>query len=332
MEAWYEPDPIFSFFDKAKTRAEFAQNWVVKGRFHSKVPEDILKSYKTVEYLMAHAWYHWPMFDEALKKMLGMVEMAVKFRCKELGISLLPKKVDENDKGKKKKEKDFSVLIDQLAKAEPEKEFQKWLHDVRELRNYFAHPKDHNFTGGVAIPKIKNIINLINLIFLEEADCRAAKEKTALFEKEYADFKKGLFVLECNLGRILVAEMRLLEAFQVRDEWVYVCFFRPVLRNMLDNLTTQRYVAPPILALKMLGMKEGVFEAVDIETGSAVKVIQTTHPDDQTTWSHHQQDWAQLDLENQRLYDIYLIHSCGGKLRDFMYEYRWITPQPPSSI
>jgi len=36
------------------------------GHFHAQVPDDIQESYKTVEYLMAHAWYHWPMFDEMI--------------------------------------------------------------------------------------------------------------------------------------------------------------------------------------------------------------------------------------------------------------------------
>jgi len=66
MPGWYQPDPIFSFFSNAKTSAEFAQHWIVMGHFHAQVPDDIQESYKTVEYLMAHAWYHWPMFDEMI--------------------------------------------------------------------------------------------------------------------------------------------------------------------------------------------------------------------------------------------------------------------------
>jgi len=322
MLEWYEPDPIFSVFGNAKTREEFAQHWVVQGHFHASVPEDILKSYKTVEYLMAHAWYHWPMFDEALRKLLGMVEMAVKKRCVALEIDLIFEYTDKCGK-QKKGEKNFYRLIEDLSGKEPEKALKNWLHDVRWLRNHFSHPDGKTLMGGLVIGKIKNIVNLINLIFLDEAEIIAAKEKSTQFEAGNTGFREGLFVLECKIGRILVTEMRLLEAFQVKEDWVYVCFFRSVLRNMLDNLTTPRYVPPPILVLKQPGIKEGVFEAVDFETGSDVKVSQTTHPDNQMAWSQHQHDWAQLDHDNQRLYEIYLSHECGGKLRDFMYQYRW---------
>lgn len=324
METWYEPDPIFSIFDKAKTREEFVQNWVVRGQFHSKVPEDILKSYKTVEYLMAHAWYHWPMFDEALRKLLGMVEMAVKKRCAALEIDLAFEYTDKCGK-QKKGEKNFNRLIEDLSGKEPQKALKRWLHDVRWLRNHFSHPDGKTLMGGLVIGKIKNIVNLINLIFLDEVDCIAAKEKTTLFEREYADFKEGLFVLECTRGRILVTEMRLLEAFQVKDDWVYLCYFSPVLVNVLENLSERQYTLPPLIALSQIKLKEGVFEANDFETGSSVKVLPTAHPDNQKALNKHQQDWDQLDSTNQTFYKLHLDSACGGKLRDFMYQHRWTT-------
>lgn len=322
MEAWYEPDPIFSIFDKAKTREEFVQNWVVRGQFHSKVPEDILKSYKTVEYLMAHAWYHWPMFDEALRKMLGMVEMAVRLRCQVLKIAVFREQLDKEGN---QIPMPLYTLIKQFVDKEPGKGLEEWLKIIRKLRNYFAHPQNHEFMGAAVIGKIKNLINLINLIFLDEVDCIAAKEKTTLFEREYADFKEGLFVLECTRGRILVTEMRLLEAFQVKDDWVYLCYFSPVLVNVLENLSERQYTLPPLIALSQIKLKEGVFEANDFETGSSVKVLPTAHPDNQKALNKHQQDWDQLDSTNQTFYKLHLDSACGGKLRDFMYQHRWTT-------
>lgn len=274
--------------------------------------------------MMAHAWYHWPMFDEALKKLLGMVEMAVKFKCKALGIGLTFERTEKN--GQKTEENtSLSTLIDQLCKKEPTKGLKEWLHDYRQQRNYFAHPKDYNFIGGAAIIKIKNLVNIINLIFLDEAEFKEAKIQSARFEKEYADFKHGLLVLEFNEIRILITEIRLLEVFQIKGDWVYICFFRPVLTGIPENLPMHRYMNPPILALTQHGAKAGAFEAVDFETSSSVKVTKTTHPDNQKAWQEHQQDWNRLDPDSQMHYNIHLRHACDDKVRDFMYRHRWVS-------
>lgn len=327
MKKWYTPDEIWSVLYNVKTKEEFAQNWVVKGRFHTAVPEDILKSYKTVEYLMAHAWFHWPMFDEALRKLLGMVEMAVKFRCKTMGIDLTFQRIDKNGKGKIE-DKSQAILIDQLCKKETKKGLKKWLHDVRWLRNYFAHPKEHSFMGGIAVAKIKNIVNLINLIFLDEAEFVAANEQKGHFEAACAAFKQGLFVLEYNQLRILVTEMKVLESFKVNGNWVALCFFLPVLVDIPENLPNHRFAPPPIIALQQPIVKDGILEANDLETGSTVKIFATTHPDNQKALNQHQQDWDQLSQHEQASYNSHLNNACGCKIRDFMYTHRWVSATP----
>jgi len=322
MEAWYEPDPIFSFFDKAKTREEFAQNWVVKGYFHSQVPEDILKSYKTVEYLMAHAWYHWPMFDEALRKLLGMVEMAVKQRSVTLEIDLTFESTDKGGK-QRKVTKNFYRLIEDLSLKEPKKQLKNWLHDVRWMRNHFSHPDGKTLMGGLVIGKIKNIVNLVNLIFLDEADCIAAKAEKARFETNYAGFREGMFVLESDQAGFLITGTRLLDVFQIKEAWVYVCQFDLVLLNLYDNFSNQRFPPPMVLALKQVDTHDGVFEAIDFKTGSAIKLYPTEKPEHQQAIGQHRQEWNQLEEVNQSIYKAFVHDECGGKLRDFMYQYRW---------
>jgi len=79
MDDWYRPDELWKIFPSIKSRKDFMRNWVIWGNFHSGVPKDILNSFETAEYIMAHAWYHWPMYDAALVKVLGILEMAVKY-------------------------------------------------------------------------------------------------------------------------------------------------------------------------------------------------------------------------------------------------------------
>ncbi len=324
MQEWYEPDPIFSFLDNPKTQEEFAQNWVVKGRFHFKVPENILKSYVTAEYLMAHAWYHWPMFDEALKKLLGIVEMAVKLRCEALHIDL---KFERTDKlgNKTTGEKNLATLIDQLSKAEPSKGLKTWLHHVRWLRNMYAHPKEHNLMGGIAVNKIKNIVNLINLIFLDEAPVKAAKAEFAKIQKEFANFKDGVFVLEYGQSRYLITETKLLEVFQVEEQWVYVCFFNLVLIGFYKDFSEQKYPPSLILALTKQNFTDGVFEALDIENETGIKVLKTTNPDNLKTKEQYQKEWEQLSVTNQNFYALHIQAEQGANVRDLMYKYCWTT-------
>jgi hypothetical protein len=54
MEKWYEADERWSIFG-VKNRAEYVQHYVLEGRFHDDVPEDLVKAYQTAEHLMAHA-------------------------------------------------------------------------------------------------------------------------------------------------------------------------------------------------------------------------------------------------------------------------------------
>jgi hypothetical protein len=322
MLEWYEPDKRSAFVGNFNTKEAFAEKQVVRGHFHALVPEDIVKSYKTVEYLMAHAWYHWPMFDEALRKLLGMVEMAVKQRSVALEIDM---DFEYSDKyGKKKKgKKNFYRLIEDLSGKEPQKALKNWLHDVRWLRNHFSHPDGKTLMGGLVIGKIKNIINLINLIFLDEEVCKAAKEKSAHFEEAHADFKDGLFILEQGKARFLVTEMKVLEAFQAKSDWVCICFFCPVFMDAFNHLSNHTYPPHPILALMQLDVKEGVFEANDFETGAPVKLYPTTHPDNQTALRIFQEELEQLNSEDHSLFHVHLADECGGKVRDLMYQLRW---------
>ncbi len=74
---YYKAETLWKNFG-AQTREEYVSKFVIQGHFIPSVPEDVLNAYETAEYLMAHAWYYWPMYDEALKKLTGILEIAVK--------------------------------------------------------------------------------------------------------------------------------------------------------------------------------------------------------------------------------------------------------------
>lgn len=106
-DSWYQPDPRWSALGLV-TRESYVAHMVEPGAFHADVHEDVVKSYSTAAHLMALAWYHYPMYDEALKKLTGIMEMAVKLRCHQKGITLT---VGVN----KPRNKPLVQLIDELC-------------------------------------------------------------------------------------------------------------------------------------------------------------------------------------------------------------------------
>ncbi len=158
--SYFEPDPVL-FFEGVRSKEEFINAYLVKGNFGQSVPRDVKESFKTAEYLMAHSYFYTPMYDEAFRKVLGIHEMAVKLRCKELGIELLKK----GKVGKKDQPKNLGTLHIELIKRLDIEIFRYTFDKVLEYRNEKAHPEKHAFGGTLYKMHIEMIVKFINLIF-----------------------------------------------------------------------------------------------------------------------------------------------------------------------
>lgn len=87
MENYFEPDVRWEM-SNITNKEQFENQVVVKGHFHDQVPAEVVDAFKTVEFLQAHSYYWWPMYDEAINKALRILEMSVKLKAKELNIPL----------------------------------------------------------------------------------------------------------------------------------------------------------------------------------------------------------------------------------------------------
>src|SRR5687767_6120314 len=114
-ENYFEADLTWNTFGVI-SKEDYVSKFVFEGKFHSAVPQDIIDSFETAEYMMAHAYYHYKMYDEALKKMLAIFEMAVKLRCTEMGIELEV----SSKKWKTKKRRLFDLIDDLMAQGYPQ--------------------------------------------------------------------------------------------------------------------------------------------------------------------------------------------------------------------
>src|SRR5688572_3734537 len=118
------PDPLWESFG-ANNFEEYCEKFVVSGKFHPAVPQEIVNEYVQVEYLLSSAYYSYPLLDEAISKALKIMELAVKIKCKQSGILL-------SQKASSKSRKSLKELIDALDKMEPLKDLQE-LNHLREL-------------------------------------------------------------------------------------------------------------------------------------------------------------------------------------------------------
>jgi len=160
MREYYEPDSRWELY-QFNSKEEYAKAFIINGYFHDQVPEDILKAYETIEYLMAHAYYHWPMYDEAFSKVLFMIEMGIKLKAKQLNIPIARKK------NGKRWERRLSLIINDVCNEDYLSELKQKLDRSAGLRDRKAHPKKNTYSGpsGGTHRNIKYCINVINRLF-----------------------------------------------------------------------------------------------------------------------------------------------------------------------
>ena len=217
MSEWFKPDDRWRMFGGVKTRKEFLDRYVIESRFHNDVPEEVIESYKTAQYVMAHAYYHWPMYDEAYKKLLGIFEMSIKMRAVELGIDI---------KKSEGKPKDLGPLINQMFKPSMRPELNRWSERIRFLRNSFFHPTTHSYGGGLlANGAIIDLINLVNMVFHQQDIFRLAENQTHSLKVKLNTFtKKGCLNLkeEGKTEGFFIHSFKLIETVELdkRRQWL----------------------------------------------------------------------------------------------------------------
>lgn len=317
MRKWYEPDQTWIAIG-VKDKEDYVKHYVVEGRFHNDVHEDVVQAYRTAEYLMALSWYHYPMYDEALKKLLGILEIAVKLKCQQLRIPL--EKVSA--KGKKYIYR-LEELIDKICELEPEKELNWQLHHGRKLRNTFAHPDRHSYMGGFIQLPFVPLINTLNLLFLNTATVSANKKYLASLKEDFSEFQKGAFMLESSDTGYLITKAEPLAAFLSNGEWYSCWFFDRVFKNVVEALSKPQSAEPLLITLAKLDKKDALLTGIDVQTGAEIILSPTDHPVNQAMFTEFEQGWRSLEVKNQIIYEMNLKSEISKGLGKLMYQYCW---------
>jgi hypothetical protein len=262
---WYEPVDIWDMFG-INSREEFVTRHVVEGKFHKDVPEDISESFVTVSYLLAHSYYHLPMFDEAFSKALLIMEMAVKLKAKQLNIDL---KLPANKKGivydkKLSKIIDEICLNDELAFLKPD--FDR----ARNLRNHKMHPDRHSFAGTLSFAdsNIRLFGNIINLLFLKKETLNDLHKSIDKMETKLSTLKKGLHVLEFQKEKILIDGFHMFKYREFNNKKLLIFSLNPLTAKVHEQFVEHKFPKPLIVTFTDFKIGEGFIEGVDLDNKS----------------------------------------------------------------
>ena len=300
-EGYYQQDTTWEGFG-VNSQEEYEEKFVIKSNFHNAVHEDVISSYKTIEYLMAHAYFHYPMFDEAKKKLLHMVEMAVKLRNKELGNSL----TFETRNGRTRK-KTLNQLIDELVQFDYPEEFIGRLNWIRDKRNMASHPDRHSFGGGMYKNMFYPIINCLNELFL--LPNKLVEYKSELEKYKDLENLKGVFKVPHKNKAVLGYDPEIRHCWLDNNTWIYSVYFQPVLTNTKESLENH-ITSPPILnILSNLIVSDKGIEAIDTKTGEKIEFEKTTKSENLERYNSHISDLKKLNSDGRIYYTISLGKS-----------------------
>jgi hypothetical protein len=264
---YHRPD---SRWENCSSHAQYLDNYVFKPKFHCDVPEDIINDYKTSQYLQAHAWYYWPMYDEALKKVLGMVEMAVKIGCKQNKIDLC-------------KNNGQSIHLAQLMKKFIKKTSRQLLKEdldcARKIRNEYAHPGHHFYAGAFASRAIQRFINLINFIFVEKTEFCSNIEHGKSIHEQLEQYINRICLFSFNNKHCPVHNITCMEYWKVNNDWISLWVLHPIVDINFNNFNNKLFPSPFILSLKNATITESEIKGIDLTTNKPISITITEASD-----------------------------------------------------
>lgn len=316
---WLEPDVRWELFGM-KSLEDFINSYVVVGKFHDQVPEDIVTAFETVSYLMVHSYYHYPMMDEAMTKALLIMEMAVKIKAKQSSIDL---ETAPNKKGKRNT-KILKDLIDEVCEVNGLDFLKPDFDRVRDLRNSKMHPYRHSLMGaaGMTTGNVMLFINIINFLFMEKAAIEQLIERRAQIKEVLEIFKNGNFVLEYNNTKILIDIVHYHKYVNFGDKELLMLLVNPVLNNAHQYITEQKFENPIVIALKEFKINSLTLEGVDLN-GGEVKIETTYKEENMIKFLLYNEDLKRVSSHNISVYNTFRSGKALWKMERIMYTKLW---------
>lgn len=305
-----------------KSRSQFIKSYVIPNNFHKLVQEDVNKAYLTAQYLMAHSWYYWQMYDEAVKKMTNILEIAIKQKTKQLSLPL--KKEIKNGK---EISKSLNELITEIDKAEPNKSILEPLLKAKEIRNYLAHPDRNSFMGGMEtnLQRIKYYINIINLLFLSYYLFKNYPQQISKLNEFQKNVNDNLYTIQLEKKKYLIHKIHHFRLLPLKEEQLVILGFSLVTTDTYNLIKDGKFGDPKLVALEIKDISGVKLVGKELLTNSEIIIERTNHPNNLKLQNTFQQDLHKsdetivgsmihlLDSESAWLIENYIFNNVWNK-------------------
>lgn len=300
---------------------KYLEHYLVKGTFHKAVPEDVVKSYETVEYLIAHAWYHYPMYDEAFNKLLRTFEMAIKQKCTQMSIPL----TTANEKGKLLDKKLFK-LIKEICDRERGKKQGVFLDHLRDLRNRQMHSDRHSYVGGMSFGKIQLCINILNLLFAPENFMMKLEVLGARRQEEYQQFNNKAMGFSRDGKTELIHGLILGDTFANEEKEINLLLLEPVYHFTEEHRMKKLLPAPKVVELVNAQISNNSISGTDNSTGSVINIELIFDQAHMSAANNFRQYTQGLTNGHSSTYMTSLMYELSKEIQRFRYKhYQFIT-------
>lgn len=297
----------------------YCQKSVVKGLFHPSVPKDVIDAYEVAEYMMAHAYYHWALYDEAFTKLLLITEMAVKFKCVQYGIP-----VETTNKKGNLVPRNLETLIKEYCKEEPLKGIENDLLWLKGRRNNRMHPNSHTYSGAIAnYNAIKFGVGILNKLFIPEQLLSSSPQKIESTNTAFAPFIAGLFVLDIGDKRYLIEGVKVEDALMINGDWHYFLVASPITNDIGKQVREHHYADFHALQVKDILVGDDSITMTDASTNKPIQISTTDHPANIETYRKFNEERDAAKAEQQGVQIIQIGSPFSQQQIDFLYQWLW---------
>ncbi len=312
---YHKPDDTWNSLG-CKNFNEYFQKYVVVGKFHDKVPKEIKKAYLVAEYIMAQAYYHYPIADEILVKLARVFELAIKMRCQSVEIDL-----EFIDRTGKKRKKTLAALIQQLNSQESNKNILRQLDHARELRNILMHPEKDQVFGFFVFNVLKQIVNLLNDIFLEDSYFLHQQQKLNEVKNLSAQFTTDRLTYE-DTNKCIIQGASPLSVDQTKDGWIQLWVAHPVILGFKEIVESDKFIEPIYFILKEFNVKQDIIHGVQLN-GKPIKIFKDDKIQNIQSYEKFIAEQEQSDKIKIDSYLSILNLNMSRKMVDYRYEHCW---------
>jgi hypothetical protein len=309
INQYLEPDPMWQALG-IDSQNKFLENIVVKGVFHNKVPDKIVKDFVVVEKILFYSYYYYPLIDEAFSKATRVFESAISHQIDELGLD------------KSNKIKNLDQKIQKLKSFTTEAIYKEWLKS-KDIRNYFAHPKSGNLMGISIHRAFMQMVNIINTVFLDLKTVQTNEEYLDNLRIEAKFFFENLLTFDYGNQKILIWSIIPYSCFEKNGTLKSFWVFHPVLKSFPQNIQNYYFSKPICFRLEDVKISNTGFEAKDILSGNIINAIVTTDSKNIETNQSYKTMIETADQEVRKVHWSYLDHELTFEVVKFLYHECW---------